>query len=128
MQSVDAENVRIHRQRSDYNMPGTNSFSSQIKMLKNFQSNNLDHMIVNSPCIKKPYEKSFSQFFLLSASSKDVSVNEFSRPFFINLSMSLIVILSAHLSLNQCLLQKKFLRFAFHLEYDFALSQDALKT
>ena len=48
------------------------NFSSQVKNLRNFQNNNLNHMIVKSRTAKKSSEHSFSQFFLFSASPEDV--------------------------------------------------------
>ena len=48
------------------------NFSSQVKNPRNFQSTNLNHMIVKSPTVKKSSEHSFSQFFLLSASPEDI--------------------------------------------------------
>ena len=61
--------VRTRRQN---NTPGMNSFSLQMEKLRNFQNNHLKHMIVNSPSIKKINDKSFSQFFLLSASTEGI--------------------------------------------------------
>ena len=48
------------------------TFSLQTKQLRSFQSNHLSHMIVNSPSTKKFNDKSFNQFFLLSASIEDI--------------------------------------------------------
>lgn len=68
----------------------SNRFSICMKELRSFQSNNLNHMIVSSPSIKKCSDKSFNQFFLLSALPTDIisnkndlaSISNLSRPFF----------------------------------------------
>lgn len=61
----------VRKRRQNYAL-SANSFSVRIKELRSFQSDNLNHMIVNSPSVKKINEKSFSQFFLLSALPKDI--------------------------------------------------------
>ena len=79
------EKVRARRTQD------SNQFSVCMNALRSFQNNNLNHMIVSSPSVKKSNDKSFNQFILLSALPRDLlshkyelaSIGNLSRPAFI---------------------------------------------
>ena len=87
--SLPDESKKLRSRRQNYTL-GTNRFQAQISELRTFQSNNMNHMIVNSRATKRvnAYEKSFNQFFLLSAKPEELFLKEEELPLILPLSHS----------------------------------------